>query len=136
MTGPQTKKKKNCTNKRSIKTKIRKRDLDEIDVDCEEKNAKQLLNQEIDFDKPGEAQFYCIHCARHFIDERSLREHFRTKVHKRRLKALEVEPYSIEESERAAGYGSYQTPKIRKIQTQSLDKSAEYVPPSIAMEET
>lgn len=136
MTGPQTKKKKNCTNKRSIKTKLYKRDLDEIDVDCQEKNAKKLLNQEIDFDKPGEAQFYCIHCARHFIDEHSIKEHFRTKVHKRRLKALEDEPYSIEESERAAGLGSYQMHKIRKLQTQSLDKSAEYVPPLVVMEDT
>jgi bud site selection protein 20 len=40
-------------------------------------------------------------------------------VHKRRLKALELEPYSIEESERAAGKGSYQAPKKRKIETQA-----------------
>lgn len=43
--------------------------------------------------------------------------HFKTKVHKRRLKALELEPYSIEESERAAGKGSYVTPQKRKIET-------------------
>ncbi|XP_008479945.1 zinc finger protein 593-like [Diaphorina citri] len=63
MTGPQTKKKKNCTNKRSIKTKLYKRDLDQIDGDCKEENAEKLLHQEIDFDRPGEAQFYCLHCA-------------------------------------------------------------------------
>jgi len=33
------------------------------------------------------------------------------------MKALELEPYSIEESERAAGKGSYVTPQKRKIET-------------------
>lgn len=32
-----------------------------------------------------------------------------------RLKALEEEPYSIEESERAAGMGSYIQPKRRRV---------------------
>lgn len=35
----------------------------QIDEDLEEENAKKLLNQEIDLDKPGNAQFYCLHCA-------------------------------------------------------------------------
>jgi len=35
----------------------------QIDEDLKEENAKQLLNQEIDLDKPGNAQFYCLHCA-------------------------------------------------------------------------
>ncbi|XP_023717196.1 zinc finger protein 593 homolog [Cryptotermes secundus] len=102
------------------RTKRRKKDLDEIDEDLKEENAEKLLNQEIDLDKPGNAQFYCLHCARYFISEQALKEHFRTKVHKRRLKALELEPYTIEESERAAGKGSYQLPKKRKIETQTL----------------
>nr|CAD7577809.1 unnamed protein product [Timema californicum] len=60
--------------------------------------------------------------ARYFIDDQALKEHFRTKVHKRRMKALELEPYSIEESEQAAGKGSYVPPKKRKIETQPTDK--------------
>lgn len=56
--------------------------------------------------------------SRYFIDEQALREHYRTKVHKRRMKALELEPYSIEESERAAGLGgNYKAPEKRKIET-------------------
>lgn len=47
-----------------------------------------------------------------------MEEHFRTKVHKRRLKALELEPYSIEDSERAAGFGSWKGPVKRKLETQ------------------
>jgi hypothetical protein len=35
----------------------------QIDEDLKEENAKKLLNQEIDVDKPGNAQFYCLHCA-------------------------------------------------------------------------
>lgn len=44
-------------------------------------------------------------------------DHFRTKVHKRRLKALELTPYSIAESERAAGHGNWVDAEKRKIQT-------------------
>lgn len=82
-----------------------------------EENVEKLLNQEVEFDKPGAAQHYCIHCARYFINESALRDHFTTKVHKRRLKALELQPYSIEESERAAGKGNYVAPRKRKIET-------------------
>lgn len=80
--------------------------------------SDKLLNQEVDLEKPGFAQFYCIHCAKYFIDDHALQAHFRTKVHKRRLKNLEVEPYSVEEAERAAGHGNYVEPKKRKLETQ------------------
>lgn len=88
--------------KKGWRTKRRKRDLDEvsfkyvkvrltllsnhvvlllqIDVDLKEENAEKLLNQKADLDKPGQAQFYCIHCARYFIDNQALQDHFRTKV--------------------------------------------------------
>lgn len=85
-------------------------------------NAEKLLNQNVDLDLPGAAQHYCLHCARYFIDEQALKEHFKTKVHKRRLKALELEPYSIEESERAAGHGNFKQPSKRKITTQNTEK--------------
>ncbi|KAK7063220.1 hypothetical protein SK128_004832 [Halocaridina rubra] len=99
----------------------RKRDLDQIDGDLKGENAFQLLHQEIDHDKPGAGQHYCLHCARYFISAEALHGHFKTKVHKRRLKALEIEPYTIEESERAAGLGSYVQPKKRKMQTQPVN---------------
>ena len=44
------------------------------------------------------------------------------------MKALETEPYSIEESERAAGMGSYVQPKKRKMETM--------LPESVKNEET
>lgn len=72
----------------------------------------------MDLDKPGFAQFYCIHCAKYYVDDHSMQAHFRTKVHKRRLKALELEPYSIEEAQRAAGYGNFKKAEKRIIETQ------------------
>ncbi|KAL7744170.1 hypothetical protein ACLKA6_009145 [Drosophila palustris] len=102
---------------RRWRVRNRRRDLDQIDDDMRTRSG-ELINQNVDLDKPGFAQFYCVHCAKYFIDDRSMQVHFRTKVHKRRMKALETEPYSIEESERAAGRGSFQKPKKRIIETQ------------------
>ena len=83
------------------------------------KNADELLNQEVDLDKPGFAQNYCLHCAKYFIDERAITDHFKTKVHKRRMKALQDEPYTEKEADLAAGRGSYKTqPAKRKMETQ------------------
>lgn len=104
--------------KKKWRTKRRTKDLDQIDEDLKEENAEKLLKQQVDTDKPGKAQFYCLHCARYFINDQALNEHFRTKVHKRRMKALELEPYTIEESEKAGGLGSYTAPQKRKIETQ------------------
>jgi hypothetical protein len=86
-------------------------------------NVSYLLNHFPRFSNIQQKQSSLIHIfffRRYFITDQALKEHFRTKVHKRRLKALELEPYTIEESERAAGKGSYQPPKKRKIETQTL----------------
>ncbi|XP_015438508.1 PREDICTED: zinc finger protein 593 homolog [Dufourea novaeangliae] len=103
--------------KKGWRTKRRTKDLDEINADLKGENVRELLNQEVDLDKPGAGQYYCLHCARHFINNTALQDHFTTKVHKRRLKALETEPYTIEDSERAAGKGNYIAPQKRKIET-------------------
>ncbi len=46
-----------------LKTKRKLKDLDEIEEDIKPENAPKLLNQPIDYDVPGNAQHYCIHCA-------------------------------------------------------------------------
>ena len=46
-----------------MKAKRKTKDVDEVDRDMEPGKADKLLNQEIDFDLPGNAQFYCLHCA-------------------------------------------------------------------------
>ncbi|NXS35739.1 ZN593 protein, partial [Pomatostomus ruficeps] len=110
---------------RQLKTKRRRRDLDEIHADLKPENAARLLRQEIDPDLPGCAQFYCLHCARYFVDLNSMKEHFRSKVHKKRLKQLREAPYTQEEAERAAGMGSYVPPKKVEVQTQPLEEVTE-----------
>uniref|UniRef100_A0A0B6YY56 C2H2-type domain-containing protein n=1 Tax=Arion vulgaris TaxID=1028688 RepID=A0A0B6YY56_9EUPU len=102
--------------KEKYRTKRRTRDIDQIHQDM--KTPKVLLSQDVDLDKPGGAQFYCLHCAKYFITESALNSHFKTKPHKRRLKALEVEPYSQDEADRAAGMGSYVAPKSVTVTSQ------------------
>lgn len=123
MPGPYKRKKHHTGDtfyKRKYKTKHREKDLDEVDHDLNE-NSEQLLHQELNPELPGEGQFYCIHCARYFIDDFTLKQHFKTKQHKKRIKQLETEPYTIEESERAAGFGSFIPPKEREIVTQNTE---------------
>ncbi|KAK2713001.1 zinc finger protein 593 homolog [Artemia franciscana] len=102
---------------KKYRLKRKTKDLDEIDADLKAEVVDNFLNQPIDLEKAGGGQFYCVHCARYFIDDQAIKEHFRSKVHKRRLKALELEPYSVEESLRAAGQGNYIPPKKRVIET-------------------
>ena len=57
----------------------------------------------------------CRTFRRHFIDEKSLSEHVKSKVHKRRLKELSrAPPYTQEEADAAAGLGSYRNILERK----------------------
>lgn len=57
----------------------------------------------IDDDLPGRGQFYCLSCARHFINDDVLQYHYRTKQHKKRLKAVMEKPYTHAEAEAGAG---------------------------------
>jgi bud site selection protein 20 len=106
----------------------RTKDLDQIDQDLSEGVVGNLLEQNIDFDKAGLGQFYCVHCAKDFIDTHAFRDHVKSKVHKRRLHALKTEPYTIEEANRAAGMGSYVKPGKRKMDT--------LLPSAVVAEET
>ncbi|XP_034976628.1 zinc finger protein 593 [Zootoca vivipara] len=110
---------------RQWKTKRRRRDLDQIHEDMLPEKSAKLLRQEPDPDMPGSAQHYCLHCARYFVDLKSMKDHFRSKVHKKRLKQLSEEPYTQEEAERAAGMGSYIPPKKVEVHTQPLEEMEE-----------
>uniref|UniRef100_A0A8D0B0M6 Zinc finger protein 593 n=1 Tax=Salvator merianae TaxID=96440 RepID=A0A8D0B0M6_SALMN len=110
---------------RQWKAKRRRRDLDQIHHDMRPENSEKLLHQEPDPDMPGSAQHYCLHCARYFVDLKSMKDHFRSKVHKKRLKQLSEEPYTQEEAERAAGMGSYVLPKKIEVHTQPVEEMEE-----------
>ncbi|GAA6020033.1 hypothetical protein JCM10207_006764 [Rhodosporidiobolus poonsookiae] len=90
------------------KTKRYRRDMDQIHDDLKD-NGKQRFLEELakkDLeDMPGLAQHSCVACCRYFADATSLETHVKGKPHKRQLKKLEEEPYTIEESRRAVGLG-------------------------------
>ncbi|XP_064618008.1 zinc finger protein 593-like [Liolophura sinensis] len=111
--------------KEKYRTKRKTKDLDQIHVDMRPENSERLLNQDVDLDKAGAGQFYCLHCAKYCISKAALESHFRSKPHKRRIKALQIEPYTQEEAERAAGMGSYMAPKKVKVQTQPSKDATE-----------
>merc|ERR1712002_1188235 len=93
--------------KKKHRTRKRTKDIDEIHDDMKPNRIDSYLHQIIDPDLPGEGQFYCIHCARYFIDQKCFTEHKKTKAHKKRLRLLKEVPYSQAEAEVAAGMGSY-----------------------------
>ncbi|CCA77376.1 hypothetical protein PIIN_11353 [Serendipita indica DSM 11827] len=96
----------------------RTRDLDQIQLhDLRPAIRAALEHQPLDSEKPGLAQHYCVECARYFESDVALRSHWRTKLHKRRLKRLQEPAYTIEEAERAAGLG-------RELRTSTVSTAA------------
>jgi len=60
-------------------------------------------------------------CRKHYITQQALDEHKRGKVHKKRVKETDEVPYSIEESERAGGLGSYVPPPAKRIKQDHME---------------
>jgi bud site selection protein 20 len=99
------------------------RDVDQIHGDLSEKQKTLLKNTVVDEDKPGLGIWYCIECARWFIDENTLTKHKSTKVHKRRfvfllntrhrlmirLKRLDQGIYTQKDAEAAIGLSTDNT---------------------------
>ncbi|KAI0272376.1 hypothetical protein BC834DRAFT_856472 [Gloeopeniophorella convolvens] len=91
---------------RASRTRARGRDIDQIQlIDLDPKTRAKLEAQALDYEKPGLAQHYCVECAKYYETDAALQSHWRSKVHKRRCKALKEPVYTIEEAERAAGLG-------------------------------
>ena len=96
---------------KSIRTRRRQRDLDQIHSDLVTLNktgSTTLHESLINEDVAGGGMFPCVHCARHFIDKVALGKHLVSKLHKKRVKVLEKNaPYSVKEAEAAGGLGTY-----------------------------
>ncbi|XP_020616599.1 zinc finger protein 593-like [Orbicella faveolata] len=108
--------------KKKYRTRRRTKDLDQIHEDMQPKNAAKLKSQECDMDLPGSGQYYCIHCARYFVDEKSLKDHIKSRVHRKKVKMLKEVPYTPEEAERAAGMGSYTLISTKPLLPVNQDK--------------
>ena len=85
------------------KTKHRVKDIDEIVNDLKPENIVKITNQPLDENLPGLGQFYCIFCAKYFINKDSLTNHYRGKEHKKQIKRTKDEPYTIKESRQHGG---------------------------------
>ncbi|WWC88169.1 uncharacterized protein L201_003074 [Kwoniella dendrophila CBS 6074] len=90
---------------RLARTRVRVKDLDQIEIDLRPGNRAKLERQEIDEEKPGLGQHYCVECAKYYETDLALRNHTKSKVHKRRLKELRDPAYTLTEAEKAAGLG-------------------------------
>ncbi|KAK7687668.1 hypothetical protein QCA50_008883 [Cerrena zonata] len=109
---------------RASRTRVRTRDLDQIQhIDLDPKNRARLEAQPLDYELPGLGQHYCVECAKHYETDAALVSHWKSKVHKRRVKALKEPAYTIEEAERAAGLG-------RETKKATLSTDAQPIPPS------
>ena len=88
---------------KSRKTKRYERDIDQIVNDLQPQNIVKFNNLEIDEDLPGLGQFYCVFCAKYFINQIVLDNHYKTKEHKKRVKRTKQPTYTIEDSKKFAG---------------------------------
>lgn len=68
------------------KTKRRTKDIDQIFDEIQPNNIEKVKKEktQLDEDLPGLGQYYCISCARYFMKDNILQEHFKTKSHKRK----------------------------------------------------
>lgn len=84
----QARKKQHRSNEKAVfkKTKRRTRDLDQVWDDTRPEQAEKTMQEKtvLDEDLPGLGQYYCITCARYFSNDSSLKEHHKTKTHKKR----------------------------------------------------
>ncbi|EGD72415.1 zinc finger protein [Salpingoeca rosetta] len=146
MGNPQRRKRMHKNNKffqKAMRTRRKTRDVDQIHDDLKPKVLNKLATQVVDYDLPGMGQFYCVHCARHFVDEFTLEAHRRSKVHKRRLKQLSETPYTQKEADAAGGLGVYVPPskvdvddvsvvQVRKdVGMETDEKHDEAAPPTL-----
>ncbi|CAB4394634.1 hypothetical protein RhiirA5_269173 [Rhizophagus irregularis] len=96
---------------RKYRTRNYAKDLDQVHEDIkkvtENGGDETILKiQEWNEDLPGLGQYYCIPCARYFINSEALNEHQRGKNHKKRVKLLKEVPYTQAEAEAAVGYST------------------------------
>ncbi|CAO1617480.1 unnamed protein product [Sympodiomycopsis kandeliae] len=92
---------------RAARTRARKLDQDQIHTNLNDPAKREELENptELDPEKPGLGAYYCISCDRHFPSDNDRDKHLSSKLHKRKAKRAQEDPYTPEEAYRAAGIG-------------------------------
>lgn len=106
-----TKAKRRFYRRTIMDLKNRTRDLDRIQDDVKALAEGKLTKDQLDYvagaiDLPGSGEHHCLHCARHFIDARTLDIHLKTKDHKKQVKRVNEEQYTQAEADAGAGKSS------------------------------
>ncbi|EWC48238.1 hypothetical protein DRE_02342 [Drechslerella stenobrocha 248] len=92
---------------RLLKTRNRKRDLDQIATDIKHPSRLRQHLSTLPLDElPALGQLYCTPCARFLESQHALDHHVRSKTHKKRVRRLEEPAYSHAEADAAIGRGT------------------------------
>ncbi|CAM6126441.1 unnamed protein product [Calypogeia fissa] len=104
--------KKGYSHKTALRAKFMKKGDDLIHGELRTMEEKPL---KLDEDLPGMGQFYCLHCDRYFGSTSIRDDHFKTKLHKKRVKLMKgAAPHTQVDAEVAAGKGRPDNgPKLR-----------------------
>eukprot|EP00727_Mastigamoeba_balamuthi_P010356 m51a1_g5943 putative zinc finger (143) ;mRNA; f:121291-121820 len=90
----------NVGTRKEFATKHRTRDFDQVHEDFNTESKREALeNQPVDPDLPGSAQFYCVPCARYFINAETLKKHTLSGPHKAMMRRLQKDrPWTTEDA--------------------------------------
>ena len=81
-----------------MKTKRFVKHNDQRYEDLKPEKAAAIRAQPLDEDLPGLGQFYCIECAKYFVNAEGKRTHESTRQHKKQVKELQTKPYDLKEA--------------------------------------
>ncbi|KAG6557475.1 hypothetical protein Mapa_000748 [Marchantia paleacea] len=106
-------KKKGYSHKTALRAKFMKKGDDLIHTELRVDERKPLP---LDEDLPGMGQYYCLHCDRYFASANIRDDHFKTKLHKKRVKMMKgAAPHNQVDADVAAGMGRPDNgPKLRE----------------------
>lgn len=102
--------KKRYSHKRARLTKFNKKGEDMVYDELKKARAAGVAAAAgagaPDEDLPGMGLHYCLHCDRHFASEAVKAEHCKTKLHRKKVKAMQgAPPHSQLEADLAGGMG-------------------------------
>jgi bud site selection protein 20 len=91
--------------KRACKTGARRKDIDQIidDLSLAKTENRDLSAIPFNDELPGCGQFFSVETDKHFISQKALDDHKKTREYKRRVKQLKEEKYDQKMAEWAAG---------------------------------